>query len=319
MKPLFLLILLGLTSAQTLLGNTSSDRPFTASLLTINRLREDNKNGELKAQTSLKIKMEAGLTKKLKLGVAGQTGATLNNGFSTLKNFDTDDPTILDFHVREFYAQYTSEHYQATLGAFGARKTNGSVTRPYPFAFIDGGRLAVQTLPGKTTVTLGSVGNPHRPAFYERSFDRDYIEIAFERPLWEGAHIEAVHEEMQDEDYYRAVLKQKIQGICTIILESIYDDTNSAFHSGLSTIFPFSSSSLTYTLIDTDHAYTKSWRQQHFIDKTLVAIKGTSSLVNWTKDLNQSKNLKLFLQVRQHHEDTDLNRYDAGIRWSLKM
>ena len=313
MKNIFCLAILG----SLLTGISAQAVETSVSGGTVTRFRHDDDESKMQATVwgKLEVDFEVDAEGEVKVVAIARNGETLNNGFTNLHNFDTDESLDgMKFYLRQLYVQYVRPNLEASLGALETRKTDGGVTQLYPFAYIDGGRLAVDTGLVKVTVTLGSVGEFDKPGVNDRDFDStNYLEVALERALWEDAKVEVGHEEIEDEDYLRMVFSQDVDILgrkVGLVAEGIYDQTNKALHSGLTAKVPLNENyDFSYSLIRQEEEYAESIRHQNMVDGTLIGENGTSHLLKLSGKIN--KNVSWYGQTRVHSEDT---RFDLGVK-----
>lgn len=283
------------------------------------RLKEEKE--QLQLQSVITATFQANLGRGFELVSVIQTGSSFDNGYATWRNFDSNTSDI-EAHLRRLLLQYANTGFQATLGFFGVRKTDGVITRLRPTGFIDGVRFFIPTLYGEVIVTLGSATDVETPDFFRRDFQFDYMEVVFKRELWQGANLELNVERIDGENFYREVLTHEFSDVLdrclTIIVENIVDQERAAHRSGFSVIYDIDTrarpSQFIYRWIHQQEEYD-NFRHGDMID-SLVGRKGTSSIIKYSAPVND--NVSWYLRALLHHSDSSLNRYDAGVGWRFK-
>ncbi|MCY4644734.1 MAG: hypothetical protein OXB88_08970 [Bacteriovoracales bacterium] len=310
-------------------SDSSEERVFDWSFFTINRFNRDK--GALRLQNVSKLTVSARLAKGLKLIGVGQTGETFNNGFMNVQNYKTDKSENMGFHFNQLYIEYLHGRFKTELGTMGVGSSKQKASSFHGFGNITGGRFNVETPYGTARVTLGNIGEVDKPDFYDRSLTRDYLEIQFQRNLWEGAMMELGHEEISDENYYRAIVSQDFESILKrsfeIILESIYDEERGAYKSGITLLSDVgelfqgkpSGHKMSYTFSHKDKGYD-NFRFRNLEEGIYVGDGNISSLI-YTMPLSEEKNLDLLVRARLHHDSgkpgVERERYELGLKWYI--
>ena len=155
------------------------------------------------------------------------------------------------------------------------------------------------------------------------------MEIQFQRGLWEGAMVELGHENIKDEDYFRAVVSQNFDMILErsfeIILESIYDKKRDAFKSGVSLKSDVgelvrgrpSGHKISYSFTHRQDDYD-NFRSQN-LGEGIFAGRGSFSSIVFAVPIPNADGITAFTRARLQHsgEKSWTNRYEAGIKISI--
>lgn len=305
-----------------------AEAKLSVDALGVGRIREDK--GKLNLQGAIKLRFTLGLmseTGKLDVVAVTQSGSQFNNAFASV-NVDDRDERSGELGVTNLYLRYATllngANFTVEAGALETRKPEGEVTRLYPFGYLDGARIGLSSRLGevKGSVTLANVDpRSGKNNFFDRKnsfIDPDhgsfnYVEVAFRGELWKGSVFETSLEDIEDNSYVRLAASQEVKNILKrnvkLILESIYDEENNSFRSGVmveSDLAPGLTEKVAYTLTHRPDEYD-NYRVQNLIDHTHIGVKGTSSIVKFS-----NPDLGWYLQARFHHEDSSLNRYDFG-------
>ena len=283
---------------------------FSAGVTT--RWRNDDDEQKLQARVTLGL--EADLGSGWTWATVGRSGGSYNDAWITRNLDDTEKSYKTEFHLREFHLSYTQPSFQVDLGALPVRSALGMVTVKDTDGFMDGARLALQSSFGNAVVSVGSVNDLDKAGFYDRQFESNYRELVFNRGLWEGANVEIGYEDIQDEAFISAIVSQNWMGIGWTA-EYVSDQEREASHTALSAVYDFgNNNSFRYSFMNQDEEYGNTLRAGSLVDSGWTE-NGKASIFSFASKVNNRWGW--YTQVQAHHDDSDMNRYDFGLRCTL--
>lgn len=261
-----------------------------------------------------------------------QTGSSYAKKFQTAIDFNDHSKDMLSptLYFKHLYLQKSFEAFQTPVslqaGIIGTNQKIGTQTALGPVtavgtnAWIDGGRINVQTNIGDFSISTGSVSDTIQPEIQKRDRDFNYLEIQMTKKVFDKLAFEASGGSFDSEVFFRGAVEYDVETVShhmiRLIQEGLYNqgtlsystavssDIGSIIHKKMQGRF---SVDLRYAYLAPDNTF----RNQMMNDLTL---KGHVFSIATYGKLDKSGKLTWFAAK----DFVDLNRFQAGLNWKFK-
>lgn len=166
------------------------------------------------------------------------TGSSFNSDWATVLSNGSKDKIELAF--RNIYLRKTVGKFTAEAGALAPVTTVGAAGLA-PSGWIDGVRLKAITKIGDFKITAGSLGSFKEPNAFNRKFDANFIEIEFDKVLFDKIMTQTAVESFNGSTYIREDIKVDIKvlgsKVFKLFADALYDVERNAMNYEIGTEF----------------------------------------------------------------------------------